>query len=89
MDVTLAKLERDAVADVIIADSRPARPLTNGSFAAHFLGVLNSGHVRDVLVNGAWALRNRVVLSRDETVERSQARETADSLWARVATIAP
>jgi putative selenium metabolism protein SsnA len=84
LDVTVGKLERDAAADVIITDYRPATPLTNGNLAAHFLGALGVQHVRDVIASGQWALRDRVVKTCDERQVRHSTAEVATKLWARM-----
>jgi putative selenium metabolism protein SsnA len=89
LEITLGKLERNAVADVVITDYRPISPLTSENLAGHFVFSMNTGHVRSVLVNGAWVMRDRAVLSRDEQADCSQAREVARALWGRMATVAP
>jgi putative selenium metabolism protein SsnA len=89
LELTLGKLERNAVADVVITDYRPSSPLSSDNLAGHFVFAMNTSHVRSVLVNGVWTLRDRAVLSRDEEADRTRAREVARALWARMATTAP
>jgi len=87
LEITLGKLERDAVADVVVTDYRPATPLTDGSLAAHFLGALGAHHVKDVMADGQWALRDRVVKTCDEQRARDGGADVAARLWSRRAQI--
>jgi cytosine/adenosine deaminase-related metal-dependent hydrolase len=87
LQITLARLERNAAADVVITDYRPATPLTNERLAAHFIVALGAQHVESVLIGGRWALRDRVVHSCDEHELRDNARRVAESLWQRMAAI--
>ncbi len=88
LEIMIGRLEPDAVADVVITDYRPTTPLADGNLAAHFLGALGAQHVRDVIANGQWVLRDRVVESCDAARVRSSAAEVAAKLWSRMAAIA-
>jgi len=87
LDVTVGKLERDAVADVVITDYHPRTPLTNSNLAAHFIGALGAQHVRDVIADGRWVLRERAVKSCDEVRIRQNSAQVAAKLWSRMAAI--
>lgn len=87
LQTTVGKLERDAAADVVITDYRPATPLTTDNLAAHFLFALRANHVVSVIVDGEWRLRDRSVLSRNEARDRVAAIDVAQSLWQRVSAI--
>lgn len=87
LDVTLGKLEREAVADVVITDYQPSTPLTSENLAGHFLFALGAQHVRHVIADGKWALRERVVKRCDEMRARSAARDVTPRLWERMAAL--
>jgi len=87
LDVTLGKLEPDAVADVVITDYHPSTPLTSENLAGHFLFALGAQHVRHVIADGQWALRERAVSTCDELQVRSAARDLTPRLWERMAAL--
>ena len=84
LDVSLGALEPESAGDVVITDYVPATPLTDENLAGHFLFGLDSRYVRDVIVDGRWALRDRQVQLCDETDLRARASETAEALWRRM-----
>ncbi|MEP0847284.1 MAG: amidohydrolase family protein [Phycisphaerae bacterium] len=85
LGVTLGKLEPDAAADVVITDYVPATPLTAENLSGHFLFGLSSRHVRDVIVDGAWRMRDRECVGLDEHAVRADAQRAAAALWQRMA----
>ena len=87
LDILLGKLERDAVADVVITDYRPATPLTTQTLAAHLLCSLSSRNVRSVMVNGRWLLREGAIESCDADAQKSQAVGVAEALWRRMESV--
>ncbi|MCH8259751.1 MAG: hypothetical protein IIC46_06065 [Planctomycetes bacterium] len=87
LGLTLGKLEREAAADVILTDYRPATPLTSENFAAHLIFGVNARHTTDVLIEGRWALRGRHVELCDEAGALREAIKTSESLWRRMAEI--
>jgi putative selenium metabolism protein SsnA len=84
LGVTLGKLQPGAAADVVITDYRPATPLTTENFAGHFIFALGPQHVKDVIANGAWALKNRVATFCDEPQIRQKSIDVARRLWSRM-----
>ena len=87
LEVTLGKLEVDALADVVITDYRPTTPLTSDNLAAHVLFSLSATHVTSVIADGQWALRDREVKTCDELRVRAEAGGVAQDLWNRMAEI--
>ena len=84
LDITLGKLEPGAAADIVITDYQPTTPLNSANLPEHLLFGMDSRHVRDVIVAGKWALRDRQVLTADEDVSRWEASKIAEKLWQRM-----
>jgi cytosine/adenosine deaminase-related metal-dependent hydrolase len=87
LSVTLGSLRPGAEADVVITDYVPATPLTGENAAGHLFFGMDSRHVRDVLIGGTWAMRDRVVGTCDERGVRAESVKTADGLWRRMSSI--
>ena len=84
LKVTVGKLEAGCAADVVMTDYVPFTLLTRESFPGHFIFAMGSNHVRDVIANGRWALRERQVITCDERQIRSGAVGIAKDLWQRM-----
>ena len=84
LDITLGKLEPAAAADVIITDYRPSTPLRSENLAGHFIFALGPQYVKQVIVDGKWALRERAAKTCDEGHARRAAAEVAERLWKHV-----
>jgi cytosine/adenosine deaminase-related metal-dependent hydrolase len=84
LDLTLGKLEPGAAADIVVTDYLPATPLHAGNVAGHLLFGLQARHVKDVLIDGHWMLRERRVLALDEAEVRRAAAGVAADLWKRM-----
>lgn len=89
LGVTLGKLEQGAAADVIVTNYRPATPLTTDNFPAHFIFAMGSQHVKSVIANGEWIMRDRAIKTLDEAETRSQSREVTAQMWERLEKIKP
>jgi putative selenium metabolism protein SsnA len=87
LGVTLGRLEVNAAADVVITDYRPATPLTAENVAGHLLFGMGPQYVKDVIINGVWALRDRAVVACDEPAVRRGAVAVASTLWAKMASL--
>lgn len=88
LDGTLGKLEREAVADVVITNYRPSTPLTGENLAPHFIFALGAQHVKSVLVGGDWALRDGLVQTCNENEQRARAIDVSAELWRRMQSLA-
>ncbi|MBX3727681.1 MAG: amidohydrolase family protein [Candidatus Sumerlaeia bacterium] len=87
LGVRLGVLEAGAAADVVVTDYVPATPLVSRSVGGHLLFAMGSRQVRDVLVGGEWALRDRRAVRCDEAASRHAARPAATALWDRMSRI--
>ena len=84
LEVPLGRLEPDHAADLVVTDYVPATPITTDNVAGHIVFGLSSRHVKDVMVDGRWRLRDRALVDLDESAERSTAAESAAGLWKRM-----
>jgi putative selenium metabolism protein SsnA len=87
LGVRLGVLEVGAAADIVVTDYVPATPLASHSVGGHLLFAMGSRQVRDVLVGGEWALRDRKAVRCDEAASRRAARPAAAALWERMGRI--
>lgn len=84
LGVTLGKLERGATADIVVTDYRPYTELTTENLPGHFIWGLSSNHVRHVLVDGVWRLREGCLVTESENEIRERSRRAANELWKRM-----
>ncbi|MEK6675515.1 MAG: amidohydrolase family protein [Planctomycetota bacterium] len=87
LGVTLGKLEVGAAADVVITDYVSFTPLTTENLTGHLLFGLFSNHVRSVIVNGVWRLRDGWLVDLDLAAECNSAVQAARSLWQRMSAL--
>lgn len=85
LGVTLGKLEVGAAADLVVLDAQPGPPLRESNLAAAFLFRLGAGAVRDVVVDGRVALRDREPVGLDPRALDARAAGAAERLWERMA----
>lgn len=81
----LGTLEPGAPADLVVLDYHSPTPLDSSSLAGHLLFGLSSAHVRDVMVQGRFVVRERVHQLVDEQELASRCRAAAPILWERTA----
>lgn len=77
-------LRPGAVADLVVLDYPAATPVTPETLAGHLAQGLTSAHVDAVMVDGAWRLWAREILSFDAAEARAKAAETARRIWGRM-----
>ena len=82
----LGTLEPSAPADLVILDYRSPTPLDTSNWTSHLLFGLTSAHVRHVMVQGSFVVRDRVHQLVDEQELAGRSRAAAPLLWARMAT---
>ena len=63
---------------------RPFTPITTANFSGHFIFAMSAGNVRDVIANGAWAMRNRQIQTCDEPAMHHASVEITRRLWERL-----
>ncbi len=72
-----------AVADLIVVDYRPFTPVTAGNLPWHIIFGFESSMVTSTMVGGRWLMRDRQLLTLDETAIAAAARELAPRVWER------
>ncbi len=80
-------LSAGGAADVVVTDYVPATPLTSENAAGHFLFALASRHVRHVLVDGEWLLKDRALMRLSAAEIRAASRDETARLWRRMSAI--
>ncbi|HKB93589.1 MAG TPA: amidohydrolase family protein [Gaiellaceae bacterium] len=85
----LGTLAPGAPADLVVLDYAAPAPLDESSFAGHWAFALSSRHVRDVMVAGEWAVRDRRLVHVDQDELTAWALEEARRLWRRLDDVAP
>ena len=83
----LGRIEAGAPADLVVLDHAAPTPLDADSFAGHWVFGLSARHVRDVIVAGDVAVRDRrlELVGQDWLIDA--ARAEASRLWTRLAAI--
>ena len=81
------RIEPGAPADLVVMEYDPPTPLSAENLAGHWAYGLSSRMVRDVMVAGEWAVRDRALVRVDIHEVAAQAAEQAERLWDRLATI--
>ncbi len=84
----IGTIEPGAAADLVVLDYRAPTPVTRRNLAGHFLFGLCASHVRDVVVGGRAAVRDRQVLGVAVPDAYTAARAAAESLWSRMDALA-
>jgi putative selenium metabolism protein SsnA len=80
----VGELSVGAAADIVLLDYQSPTPLTSGNFPWHLIFGMDGHQVNSTMVNGRWLMRNRQLLTVDETRIHAQARELAHALWNRM-----
>jgi putative selenium metabolism protein SsnA len=84
----LGRLEPGAPADLVVLDHPSPTPIDAASLAGHWIFGLSARHVRDVVVAGRIAVRDRALTAGAWPTLADGAREEARRLWARLDEIA-
>ena len=80
----LGRIQAGAPADLVVLEYDPPTPLTAENLAGHWAFGLSAGHVRDVVVSGEFAVRDRRLTRADEAEVRARCRDAAEALWRRM-----
>jgi len=72
-----------AYADLILLDYYPTTPLHAANLPWHILFGISGSHVHSTIVHGQVLMRNRELLTMDETVITAKSREVAKQTWER------
>lgn len=81
----IGRLAEGCAADLILVDYQPTTPLTAGNLPWHILFGFQSSMVTASMVDGAWLMRDRHLLTLNETHITRDSRELAQALWSRIA----
>jgi cytosine/adenosine deaminase-related metal-dependent hydrolase len=80
----LGRVEPGAPADLVVLGYDPPTPLTGENLAGHWVYGMSAEHVRDVLVRGRVAVRDRRLATAAEAELRVRCRDAAAALWRRM-----
>ena len=78
------RLDAGTPADLVVLDYCPPTPLTSANLAGHVLFGLDRSHVRSTMVAGRFILRDRRIVTVDETAVFASARAAAERIWKRM-----
>ena len=84
LGVTTGRLAVGAAADLVVFDPAPGPPLTAENAAAARVFRMGAHLVRDVMVAGAWRLRDRQPTGVDAAALDRRAQVAAAALWSRM-----
>lgn len=79
----LGRLEKGALADIIICDYPSPTPLTRDNFFGHFLYGMGSQIVSTTIVNGKVLMQDRKLIGINEDEILKESRRYAQKLWER------
>jgi cytosine/adenosine deaminase-related metal-dependent hydrolase len=77
-------LDPGAPADLLVLDYPSPTPVHDGNLAGHLLFGIDRSHVRSVMVEGRWVVRDGRVVAIDAEAALARAREAAPRLWRRM-----
>jgi putative selenium metabolism protein SsnA len=80
----LGVLKAGAYADLITLAYHPFTPLNAESAGGHILFGMSGSQVNDTMVNGAWVMRGREILTVDEAAIFARSTERAPRIWAEM-----
>jgi cytosine/adenosine deaminase-related metal-dependent hydrolase len=81
---TFGTLDAGAPADLVVLDYASPTPLHDGNLGGHLLFGIDRSHVRSVMVDGRWVVRDRKLVTVDAEAALARAREAAPGLWRRM-----
>ncbi|MFV0465508.1 MAG: putative aminohydrolase SsnA [Lachnospiraceae bacterium] len=74
-------LKKGALADLILVDYTPATPLNEGNMDGHLMFGVQGSMTDTTMINGTFVMKNRKILTADETLLLSECRRSAEDLW--------
>jgi putative selenium metabolism protein SsnA len=77
-------IEPGAAADLILVDYQPITPMTVGNLPWHILFGFRDGMVTGTMVDGKWLMKDRELLTLDETEIAAKAKEIAAQTWNKI-----
>jgi cytosine/adenosine deaminase-related metal-dependent hydrolase len=80
----LGTLRQGAPADLLVLEYDSPTPLEESNLPGHWVHAMTSRHVRDVMVGGEWAVRQRQLARADAMELTARCNEAARRLWQRM-----
>ena len=80
----LGVLKAGAYADLVTLAYHPFTPLNAESAGGHILFGMSGSQVNDTMVNGAWVMRDRDIITVDEAAIFARSTERAPRIWAQM-----
>lgn len=77
------RIEKGALADIIICDYKSPTPITRDNFFGHFLYGMSSGVVSATIINGRVLMQDRKLVGIDEEGILKESRRCAQKFWER------
>ncbi len=80
----LGILRENACADLITLDYNPLTPMTKDNLQGHVLFGMSGYQVNDTMINGAFVMKDRILLTMDHEKTMAKSREVSKDLWSRL-----
>jgi putative selenium metabolism protein SsnA len=80
-------LKPDAYADIILLDCSPYTPLTEGNYPWQLIFGFDGSYVTHTICAGRMLMKDRQLLTLDQTASAAQAKLLAEQVWRRVASL--
>ncbi|PIY33613.1 MAG: amidohydrolase, partial [Bacteroidetes bacterium CG_4_10_14_3_um_filter_42_6] len=76
--------EGDGENNLVVLDYDSPTPITEHNFLGHFVFGLSSNHIRHVISNGSWLVKNKRLTNVNEKELLTFAKEQALRLWKKL-----
>jgi putative selenium metabolism protein SsnA len=83
-NLKIGLIEPGAAADLILVDYQPITPMTAGNLPWHILFGFRDGMVTGTMVDGKWLMKDRELLTLDESEIAAKAKEIAAQTWNKI-----
>ncbi|KAA0284717.1 MAG: putative aminohydrolase SsnA [Chloroflexi bacterium] len=80
-DAPIGQIKPGAAADLIFVDYHPFTPLTDGNLPWHIIFGFQQSMVTSTMVDGKFLMKDRELITLDETEIAARAREIAPRIW--------
>jgi putative selenium metabolism protein SsnA len=80
------KFRGDGINNLVVMDYPSPTAINQNNFFGHFIYGINSGHIRDVISNGRLIVKDRQILTVNESEILEVSRECSERLWKKMRT---
>jgi putative selenium metabolism protein SsnA len=80
----LGRIAQGYKADLLFIEYDPFTPINKSNLSSHILSALVSGHIRNVLINGKFVVKDGSVSGIDEEKIKHQSIKVANRIWKRM-----